>query len=131
MVNLRIAKRAFVKEEFANSSMNNIWFNWIACIVCGGNKEKKAIPWSPPPHAMLKFNVGKVAKRKLGPASIGRVLWYNEGGSLCMFSKSVGVKDSNKDEVLAILEAVMIFYRSFQGRFIVELESNSQCNFMG
>lgn len=48
-----------------------------------------------------------------------------------MFSNSVGVKDSNKDEVLAILEAVMIFYRSFQGRLIVELESNSQCNFMG
>lgn len=37
--------------------------------------------------------------------------------------KGVGVRDSNEDKVLAILEALTIFSHSFQGRSIVECVS--------
>ena len=42
-----------------------------------------------------------------------------------MFSKSVGVRDSNEVEVLAILEALRIFSRSFMGSLIVESDSSN------
>lgn len=40
-----------------------------------------------------------------------------------MFSESIGIKDSNEAEVLAILEALEIFSRLFQGSLIVESDS--------
>lgn len=44
---------------------------------------------------------------------------------LCMFSKGVGAKDSNKAEVLAILEALRIFARSFHESLIIERDSSN------
>lgn len=41
-------------------------------------------------------------KRKPGPAGVGGVLRNNQGIVLAIFSKSVGVKESNEAEVLAI-----------------------------
>ena len=40
-----------------------------------------------------------------------------------MFSKHVGLKDSNEAEVLAILEARRIFHTSFHHYLIVEIDS--------
>lgn len=40
------------------------------------------------------------------------------------FSKGVWIRDSNEAEVLAILEALRIFSRSFQGSLIVESDSS-------
>lgn len=37
-----------------------------------------------------------------------------------MFSRSVGVKESNEAELMAILEALSLFSKSFQAKFIVE-----------
>eukprot|EP00268_Persea_americana_P015340 TRINITY_DN17040_c1_g3_i1.p1 TRINITY_DN17040_c1_g3~~TRINITY_DN17040_c1_g3_i1.p1 ORF type:complete len:124 (+),score=24.39 TRINITY_DN17040_c1_g3_i1:31-372(+) len=71
---------------------------------------------------MLKFNVDGAARGKLGPAGIVGVLCDDKGVILCMFSKSVGVRDSNESKVWAILEALRIFSRSFQGRLIVEID---------
>lgn len=42
---------------------------------------------------------------------------------MCLFSKGVGVRDSNETEVLAILEALRIFSESFQGSMIVDNDS--------
>lgn len=50
-----------------------------------------------------------------GQEGIGGALRNDKGFILCMFSKSVGVKDSNEAELLAILEALMIFSCSFRG----------------
>lgn len=42
-----------------------------------------------------------------------------------MFSKNVGVKESNVAEVKAILEALLLFSRSFQSKLIVESDSGN------
>lgn len=46
-----------------------------------------------------------------------------------MFSKNVGVRDSNKAEVLAILEALWIISACFQVSLLVEKDL-SKCNIM-
>lgn len=47
----------------------------------------------------------------------------NRDDILFMFSKSVGVKESNEAEVMAILEALRLFSSSFQAKLIVESDS--------
>lgn len=47
----------------------------------------------------------------------------NKGEVRFVFSKHVGVKDSKKAEVKAILEALRIFSHSFQESLIVESDS--------
>ena len=58
--------------------------------------------------------------RKLGLTSIGGVLRNDKEKVLCFFYKGVGVKASNKADVLAILDALIIFSYSFQQRLIVQ-----------
>ena len=43
----------------------------------------------------------------------------------CLFSKSVGIRDSNDAEVLAILEALPIFLSSFHGPLLAESDSTN------
>lgn len=49
-----------------------------------------------------------------GTAGIGGVLRNHKGKVLYMFSKHVGIKDSNKAKVLSILEALQIHYIAYQ-----------------
>ena len=44
---------------------------------------------------------------------------------LFMFSKNVGIKESNEAEVLAILEALRIFSSTFKESLIVESDSSN------
>eukprot|EP00268_Persea_americana_P021089 TRINITY_DN21101_c0_g1_i1.p1 TRINITY_DN21101_c0_g1~~TRINITY_DN21101_c0_g1_i1.p1 ORF type:complete len:199 (+),score=31.91 TRINITY_DN21101_c0_g1_i1:157-753(+) len=112
-------------KELSNFSMHGILSNWKACMVCGLTKERRSTFWSPPSMGMLKFNVDGAARGKPGPAGIGGVLCDDKGVILCLFSKSVGVRDSNEAEVLAILEALRILSSSFQGCLIVESDSSN------
>lgn len=73
---------------------------------------------------VLKFYVNGVTKGKLGLAIIGGVLRNHKGDVLYMFSKHVGIKDSNAAEVLAILEALCI-YLSYYLFLLWRLESDS------
>lgn len=66
----------------------------------------RVIPWSLPPHGVLKFNVEGVARGKSWATGI-------EG----FFEM---IKESNEANVLVIPEAMRIFNGSFQGRLIVE-----------
>lgn len=52
-------------------------------------------PYSPP-VGMIIFDVDGAMRGKLGPACIRGVFQNNKGDILCMFSNSVGVKDSNE-----------------------------------
>lgn len=61
--------------------------------------------------------------RKLGPAGICGVLINHKGVVLYMFSKNVSIKDSNEAVILAILEALCIYHRSFQYPLVVESDS--------
>lgn len=72
---------------------------------------------------VLKFHVDGAASSKLGPAGIGGVLRNHKGELLYMFSKNVGIKDSNEAEILAILEALRIYHRPFQYPLVVESDS--------
>ena len=73
------------------------------------NNVKKAIIWKCPPLDSLKFNVDGSAKGKPGPASIGGVLRDCRFAVKAVFSKSIGVADSNVVELLAVREALKIF----------------------
>lgn len=55
---------------------------------------------------VLKFNVDGASRGKPGPMGIKCVLHNSKGEVLLMFSKHVGICDSNLVEVLAILEAL-------------------------
>lgn len=55
---------------------------------------------------MLKFGVDGVAKGKPGPAMVGGALHNSDGVVLALFYKHVGQVESNKAEVVAMLEAV-------------------------
>lgn len=62
---------------------------------------------------MFKFNIGHAVRGKAGLAGIRGVLHNSKGEVLFMFSKHVGVRNSNKAEVLAILEglcSILDFY---------------------
>lgn len=82
-------------------------------MVCGTSRRRITF-WSAPDSDVLKFNVDTVARGKHGPTGIGGVLYNDKGEVLCLFFKGVGVRDSNEAGVLAILEALRIFYRLFQ-----------------
>ena len=68
------------------------------------------------------------AKGKLGPASIGGVLRDCRFAVKAVFSKSIGVADSNVAELLAVQEALKLFVATRWAsihRLIVESDS---CN---
>ena len=67
----------------------------------------------------LKFNVDGAYRGKSSLTGIGGVIGNNKGEILCIFSKGVEVKDSDKAEVLAILEALSSF-SSFQVTLTME-----------
>ena len=114
-----IAKWALVRKDFRNLNVLH------ACMGCGAPKVKKSIFWIPPLTGILKFNVNGAARGKLGLAGIGGVLLNDKGEVLLMFPKSVGIRDSNEVEVLAILEAFQIFLASFHGPLVVESDSTN------
>lgn len=94
-------------------------------MLCNVSKRRRVVSWSPPIAGVMKFNVDSVAIGKPGLSAIGGVLCNDKGVALCMFSKGVETRDSNKAEVLVILEALKIFYRSLCGSLIVESDSHN------
>lgn len=90
------------------------------CCIIG----KLPLLWVPPAVGALNFNVDGAAREKPDLASIGRVLRNSEGFVSGMFSKHTGSMESNKAEVLAILEAIWMFAASsLTSRLVVESDS--------
>ena len=71
---------------------------------------KTITSWCPPPSGFLKFNVDGSVRGKPGPSGIGGVLRYELGMVKGIFSKAVGVMDSNQAQLLAILEVFVGVY---------------------
>ena len=65
-------------------------------------------------------NVDGVAICKSSPTVVGGILCHDIGQMLLSFSKSIGVKDSNEAEVLAILVALGFWMSLFHDPFIVD-----------
>ncbi|XVF21119.1 hypothetical protein REPUB_Repub12eG0063000 [Reevesia pubescens] len=82
--------------------------------------------WSAPLHGLLKLNIDGSTLGKPGLTGISGLLRNEFGERLLVFSKSVGVTDSNKTEFLAIIEAFSIFSISkWAGSFGLIVESDS------
>lgn len=97
---LRIAEWALVMKEFSSFSIKNILLNWEACMECSPIRVRKVVHWSPPPFGVLKFSVIGAVRGKRG---IGDVLCNSKGEVLFMFSKPMGIRNSNEVEVFTIL----------------------------
>ncbi|XP_022774106.1 uncharacterized protein LOC111316412 [Durio zibethinus] len=69
---------------------------------------KKHIIWTPPPLGAWKINVDGSAIGKRGPTGIGGVVENHKGQILLLFSKHIGIQDSNFAELLAVVEALSI-----------------------
>lgn len=57
----------------------------------------------------LKFNIVMVSRRNLGETVIRGTLRDANGDIMALFSKAIGIIDSNLAELLAIKEAIPIF----------------------
>lgn len=95
--------------------------------------QSRRVSWSPPSGGYLKFSVDG-ARDKVGMVIIGGILCDNKGEVIFMFSKHVGVSDSNDAEVMAILGALHIhasvFFFSFQDLLIVECDLQNSISWM-
>ncbi|XWS10417.1 hypothetical protein CRYUN_Cryun39dG0075400 [Craigia yunnanensis] len=84
--------------------------------------------WIPPPHGYMKFSKGK-----LGPTGIGGVLRDNLLVVKMVFSKSVGMEDSNMAELLAVRKAMCLFISSCWApshKLIIESDSSNVVNWI-
>lgn len=70
-VKVQVSKWAVIKKEIQNFNLDLLISNWKPCMVGGSFKATKYEWWSPPPEGVFKFNVGGVARGKLGPTGIG------------------------------------------------------------
>ena len=114
---LRIAKQAGVRKECLDLKIENVWENWDACLKMRAFNKKINICWYPPPIGILKFNVDGATWGKSGLAGVGGVLRNHEGRAVYMFSKYVGIKNSNEAKVMSIMEALRILCNSFSEQY--------------
>ena len=95
--------------------------------------SKRCSVWEPPPLDFLKFNVDGSAKGKPGAGGIGGVLRDNNAVVKIVFSKSIGIADSNMVELLAVREALKVFVASrwaSSHKLIIESVSSNVVNWM-
>lgn len=78
---------------------------------------------SPPPLGVAKFNVDVAARDKLGLAGIGGALCDSVGTSSIVFSKSMGLRDSNEAKILGIRRTLSLWVYNSEGKLIIEGDS--------
>lgn len=85
----------------------------------GSESTKARYCWSPPPLNKVKWNVDGSSKWKPGPAGIGGILRNDQGITIALFAASVGIRDSNEAEFMAIVFALEM---SIQQEWLKEIE---------
>lgn len=103
MILVRIARWASSLDNFDSTKVGGVLHNWDAFMISVSPKVSFFVAWSLPGVGELKFNVDGAARGKPGLVGIGGVLRDSASFVFGMFSKHVGIKESNKAEVLAIL----------------------------
>lgn len=96
-------------------SLHGLWSNY------GKNIEE----WFPP-IGKLKCNVHGADTGKPEPVGTGGILYNFRGQALFMFCISVGSKNSNAANILAILKALRIYSQDFQDSSIVHSDSSNE-----
>ena len=95
--------------------------------------SKRTLVWKTPPPNFLKFNVDGSARGKPGLAGIGGALRDCKTAIKAVFSKSIGVADSNLAELLAVREALKVFTSTRWAsthRLIIESDSTNVVKWM-
>lgn len=87
---------------------------------CGPVKESRSISWSPLPVGVFKLNFDEASRGNPGRVGIGEVLSSFKGKVILMLSKNVVVYDSSVAKMLAKLEGLKLFSRSYVGDLITE-----------
>ena len=89
---------------------------------------KRGVSWNAPSPDFLKFNVDRSSRGKPGPAGIGGVLRDHTTTVKLVFSKAIGVADSNVAELLAVREVLSVYANSrwaSSHRLIIECDSSN------
>ncbi|XVF80376.1 hypothetical protein PTKIN_Ptkin15bG0064800 [Pterospermum kingtungense] len=84
----------------------------MVCVLAKLKSMRDCIKWIPHTIHSMKFNVDGTALRQSGLRGIRGALRDSEGKFKILFSKAVGVVDSNLVELLAIEEAFKLFSSS-------------------
>ena len=94
---------------------------------------KKATIWKRPPLNSLKFNINGSVRGKPRSAGIGGVLRDCKAAVKVVFSKFIGVTDSNVAELLAVRKALKLFVITRWAsthKLIVENDSSNVVNWV-
>lgn len=82
----------------------------------GGQGRRTIVEsWSPPSDGQFKFNIDNATKGKLGLARIGVVVHNSLGEIVFYFWEPIGIKESNKVELLAIRRAQTYWLVTIKG----------------
>lgn len=81
---------------------SDVSVSWEGCLSGGTRKSKPIVSWCPLQHEVMKIDVDGASRDKPGPVGIGGVLRNHSGISSLVFTKPVGVRDSNDAELLSI-----------------------------
>ena len=85
-----------MKTEAANILISEMLIHIDnSCYVKMKKSTRKKVDWTPLDSSSPKMNIDDAVRGKLGEGGIGGVLRDNMGRVIALFSKSVGVVDSN------------------------------------
>ncbi|EOX94803.1 Uncharacterized protein TCM_004414 [Theobroma cacao] len=85
------------------------WFQNVGTTPARCKQTSNTISWSKPLVGSLSFNIDGASRGCSGDSEIGGILRNEHGDVLILFSKSIGVCDSNKTELMAVREAALIY----------------------
>ncbi|XVE65736.1 hypothetical protein DITRI_Ditri08aG0023300 [Diplodiscus trichospermus] len=96
-------------------------------------KCRNLTTWNKSPAGVFKFNVDGSSHGKPSSAGIVGILRYHLSMEKIRFSKSIGIKDSNVAELLAIREALILYASSIWAQnaaLIIESDSKNAVNWV-
>lgn len=106
--------------QIAHIIQGSLFSDWKV-LKCGkkDKQQREALEWCPPPPNKVKWNVDGSSKGNLGPAGIRGILRDDKGIVKACFATSIGVRDSNEAEYMAIVFALEM---SVQKEWLKDME---------
>ncbi|XVE74756.1 hypothetical protein DITRI_Ditri12bG0043400 [Diplodiscus trichospermus] len=124
---LRVARRGKARWPTLKEGVDDfIRFPQLIKVSDGSCTSRGNICWLKPNMGRLKFNVAGSALGQPGPAGIRGVLRDHEVNVKLVFSKSIGIADSNLVEILTVGEALILYAslrRAQSHKLLIESDS--------
>ncbi|XP_019055746.1 PREDICTED: uncharacterized protein LOC109115811 [Nelumbo nucifera] len=89
---------------FKDLSEDDLLRNWKEIASSTPVKDTSLPSWAPPPSGFVKLNFDGSSMGNPGPSGIGGVLRNEEGMIISLFSGPIGLGDSLKAEISAVIE---------------------------